>query len=73
MKRASPGEGAGSRRVDGGGTPGLLVHTRCLQDSLDLLLAKLRAVKPQRDEAALGLHARHKELLRQFDLSPLDL
>ncbi|XP_023421966.1 coiled-coil domain-containing protein 153 [Cavia porcellus] len=44
-----------------------------LDDSLDLLLAKLRAVKPQRDEAALGLHARHKELLRQFDLSPLDL
>ena len=45
----------------------------CLQDSLDWLSAKLRAVKPQWDGAVLRLHARHKEQLRQFGLNPLDL
>ncbi|XP_021093391.1 coiled-coil domain-containing protein 153 [Heterocephalus glaber] len=44
-----------------------------LDGSLDLLLAKLRAIKPQWDEAALRLHTRHKEMLRQIGLNPLDL
>nr|XP_048272812.1 coiled-coil domain-containing protein 153 isoform X2 [Myodes glareolus] len=45
----------------------------CSQGSLDCLLAKLRAVKPQWDAAVLRLHTRHKEQLRQFGLNPLDL
>uniref|UniRef100_A0A8C8UGK7 Dynein regulatory complex protein 12 n=1 Tax=Peromyscus maniculatus bairdii TaxID=230844 RepID=A0A8C8UGK7_PERMB len=45
----------------------------CPQGSLDCLLAKLRAVKPQWDAAVLRLHTRYKEQLRQFGLNPLDL
>ncbi|XP_006833972.1 PREDICTED: coiled-coil domain-containing protein 153 [Chrysochloris asiatica] len=48
-------------------------YEEILHDSLDQLLAKLRAIKPQWDGAALKLHARHKEQLRQFGLNPLDL
>ncbi|XP_004636469.1 coiled-coil domain-containing protein 153 isoform X1 [Octodon degus] len=48
-------------------------YEEILDGSLDLLLAKMRAIKPQWDEAALRLHARHKELLCQFGLNPLDL
>ncbi|XP_006895702.1 PREDICTED: coiled-coil domain-containing protein 153 [Elephantulus edwardii] len=48
-------------------------YEEILHDSLDRLLAKLRAIKPQWDKAALRLHARHKEQLRQFGLNPLDL
>ncbi|XP_053451230.1 coiled-coil domain-containing protein 153 isoform X1 [Nycticebus coucang] len=44
-----------------------------LQNTLDQLMANLRAIKPQCDGAALRLHARHKEQLRQFGLNPLDL
>ncbi|XP_040114152.1 coiled-coil domain-containing protein 153 isoform X12 [Oryx dammah] len=51
----------------------LHIEARCPQDSLDQLLAKLRAVKPQWDGAVLRLHARLKEQLRQFGLNPLDL
>lgn len=45
----------------------------CLQGNLDRLLAKMRAVRPEWDGAALRLHAHHKEQLRQFGLNPLDL
>ncbi|XP_020727660.1 dynein regulatory complex protein 12 isoform X5 [Odocoileus virginianus] len=48
-------------------------YEEVLHDSLDQLLAKLRAVKPQWDGAVLRLHARLKEQLRQFGLNPLDL
>ncbi|KAB0349779.1 hypothetical protein FD754_014636 [Muntiacus muntjak] len=48
-------------------------YEEVLHDSLDRLLAKLRAVKPQWDGAVLRLHARLKEQLRQFGLNPLDL
>ncbi|XP_033619892.1 coiled-coil domain-containing protein 153 isoform X3 [Fukomys damarensis] len=48
-------------------------YEEILDGSLDLLLAKLRAIKPQWDETALRLHTRHKELLCQFGLNPLDL
>ncbi|PNJ75550.1 CCDC153 isoform 7 [Pongo abelii] len=48
-------------------------YEEILHDSLDRLLAKLRAIKLQWDGAALRLHARHKEQLRQFGLTPLDL
>ncbi|KAJ1075456.1 PREDICTED: coiled-coil domain-containing protein 153 isoform X2 [Capra hircus] len=48
-------------------------YEEILHDSLDQLLAKLRAVKPQWDGAVLRLHARLKEQLRQFGLNPLDL
>ncbi|XP_031789736.1 coiled-coil domain-containing protein 153 [Piliocolobus tephrosceles] len=48
-------------------------YEEILQDSLDRLLAKLRATKSQWDGTALRLHARHKEQLRQFGLTPLDL
>ncbi|XP_057624691.1 coiled-coil domain-containing protein 153 [Chionomys nivalis] len=48
-------------------------YEEILHGSLDCLLAKLRAVKPQWDAAALRLHTRHKEQLRQFGLNPLDL
>ncbi|XP_017725993.1 PREDICTED: coiled-coil domain-containing protein 153 isoform X2 [Rhinopithecus bieti] len=48
-------------------------YEEILQDSLDRLLAKLRAIKSQWDGTALRLHARHKEQLRQFGLTPLDL
>ncbi|EGV99099.1 Coiled-coil domain-containing protein 153 [Cricetulus griseus] len=43
------------------------------EGSLDCLLAKLRAAKPQWDAAVLRLHTRHKEQLRQFALNPLEL
>uniref|UniRef100_A0A2K6ME31 Dynein regulatory complex protein 12 n=2 Tax=Rhinopithecus TaxID=542827 RepID=A0A2K6ME31_RHIBE len=45
-------------------------YEEILQDSLDRLLAKLRAIKSQWDGTALRLHARHKEQLRQFGLTP---
>uniref|UniRef100_H2NFK4 Dynein regulatory complex protein 12 n=1 Tax=Pongo abelii TaxID=9601 RepID=H2NFK4_PONAB len=45
-------------------------YEEILHDSLDRLLAKLRAIKLQWDGAALRLHARHKEQLRQFGLTP---
>ncbi|KAM5224666.1 LOW QUALITY PROTEIN: dynein regulatory complex protein 12 [Hipposideros larvatus] len=48
-------------------------YEETLHGSLDLLLAKLRAIKPQWDGAVLRLHARHKEQLCQFGLNPLDL
>ncbi|XP_003365371.2 dynein regulatory complex protein 12 isoform X1 [Equus przewalskii] len=48
-------------------------YEEILHGSLDGLLAKLRAVKPQWDKDVLRLHARHKEQLRQFGLNPLDL
>ncbi|XP_011730533.1 dynein regulatory complex protein 12 isoform X2 [Macaca nemestrina] len=48
-------------------------YEEILQDSLDRLLAKLRAIKSQWDGTALRLHARHKEQLRQFGLTALDL
>ncbi|KAM9767348.1 dynein regulatory complex protein 12 isoform 4-T5 [Dama dama] len=48
-------------------------YEEVLHDSLDRLLAKLRAVKPQWDGAVLRLHARLKEQLRQFGLNPLNL
>ncbi|XP_070346208.1 dynein regulatory complex protein 12 isoform X4 [Equus asinus] len=48
-------------------------YEEILHGSLDGLLAKLRAVKPQWDRDVLRLHARHKEQLRQFGLNPLDL
>ncbi|XP_005347225.2 coiled-coil domain-containing protein 153 isoform X2 [Microtus ochrogaster] len=48
-------------------------YEEILHGSLDCLLAKLRAVKPQWDAAALRLHTKHKEQLRQFGLNPLDL
>uniref|UniRef100_A0A2K5U036 Dynein regulatory complex protein 12 n=1 Tax=Macaca fascicularis TaxID=9541 RepID=A0A2K5U036_MACFA len=44
-------------------------YEEILQDSLDRLLAKLRAIKSQWDGTALRLHARHKEQLRQFGLT----
>ncbi|XP_037360187.1 coiled-coil domain-containing protein 153 isoform X2 [Talpa occidentalis] len=48
-------------------------YEEILQDSLDRILAKMRAVKPQWHGAVLTLQARHKEQLRQFGLNPLDL
>lgn len=45
-------------------------YEEILHDSLDRLLAKLRAIKQQWDGAALRLHARHKEQQRQFGLTP---
>ncbi|XP_036049406.1 coiled-coil domain-containing protein 153 [Onychomys torridus] len=48
-------------------------YEEILHGSLDCLLAKLRAVKPQWDAAVQRLHTRHKEQLRQFGLNPLDL
>uniref|UniRef100_A0A0D9S3U7 Dynein regulatory complex protein 12 n=1 Tax=Chlorocebus sabaeus TaxID=60711 RepID=A0A0D9S3U7_CHLSB len=45
-------------------------YEEILQDSLDRLLAKLRAIKSQWDGTALRLHARHKEQLCQFGLTP---
>ncbi|KAM9220450.1 dynein regulatory complex protein 12 isoform 2-T2 [Dugong dugon] len=54
-------------------SPLLRAEAWYLQGSLNQLLAKLTAIKPQWDEAALRLHARHKEQLRQFGLNPLDL
>ncbi|KAL1781669.1 hypothetical protein HispidOSU_008499 [Sigmodon hispidus] len=48
-------------------------YEELLHGSLDSLLAKLRAVKPQWDAAVLTLHTKHKEQLRQFGLNPLDL
>ncbi|XP_074212917.1 dynein regulatory complex protein 12 isoform X1 [Camelus bactrianus] len=48
-------------------------YEEILYGSLDGLLDKLRAVKPQWDGALLKLHARYKEQLRQFGLNPLDL
>ncbi|KAM9659857.1 LOW QUALITY PROTEIN: dynein regulatory complex protein 12 [Trichechus inunguis] len=48
-------------------------YEEILHGSLNQLLAKLTAIKPQWDEAALRLHARHKEQLCQFGLNPLDL
>ncbi|XP_064338328.1 coiled-coil domain-containing protein 153 isoform X5 [Camelus dromedarius] len=48
-------------------------YEEILHGSLDGLLDKLRAVKPQWDGALLKLHARYKEQLRQFGLNPLDL
>nr|XP_006992831.2 coiled-coil domain-containing protein 153 isoform X1 [Peromyscus maniculatus bairdii]XP_042136680.1 coiled-coil domain-containing protein 153 isoform X1 [Peromyscus maniculatus bairdii]XP_042136681.1 coiled-coil domain-containing protein 153 isoform X1 [Peromyscus maniculatus bairdii] len=48
-------------------------YEEILHGSLDCLLAKLRAVKPQWDAAVLRLHTRYKEQLRQFGLNPLDL
>lgn len=48
-------------------------YEEILHGSLDQLLAKLRAIKPQWDGAVLRLHARHKEQLCQFGLNPLDL
>ncbi|XP_058433090.1 coiled-coil domain-containing protein 153 isoform X3 [Marmota monax] len=48
-------------------------YQEILHGSLDQLLAKLRAVKPDLDGAVLRLHAKHKEQLRQFGLNPLDL
>ncbi|XP_031508739.1 coiled-coil domain-containing protein 153 isoform X5 [Papio anubis] len=48
-------------------------YEEILQDSLDRLLAKLRAIKSQWDGTAFRLHARHKEQLRQFGLTALDL
>ncbi|KAM5318425.1 dynein regulatory complex protein 12 [Glossophaga mutica] len=44
-----------------------------LYGSLDRLLAKLRAIKPQWYGAMLRFHTRHKEQLYQFGLNPLDL
>uniref|UniRef100_A0A8D2G9L1 Dynein regulatory complex protein 12 n=1 Tax=Theropithecus gelada TaxID=9565 RepID=A0A8D2G9L1_THEGE len=44
-------------------------YEEILQDSLDRLLAKLRAIKSQWDGTAFRLHARHKEQLRQFGLT----
>ncbi|XP_015393875.2 coiled-coil domain-containing protein 153 isoform X2 [Panthera tigris] len=48
-------------------------YEEILHGSLDQLLAKLRAVKPQWDGAVLRLHTQYKERLRQFGLNPLDL
>ncbi|KAF0886228.1 CC153 protein, partial [Crocuta crocuta] len=48
-------------------------YEEILHGSLDQLLAKLRAVKPQWDGAVLRLHAKYKERLHQFGLNPLDL
>ncbi|XP_026892517.1 coiled-coil domain-containing protein 153 isoform X2 [Acinonyx jubatus] len=48
-------------------------YEEILHGSLDQLLAKLRAVKPQWDGAVLRLHTKYKERLRQFGLNPLDL
>ncbi|XP_040339225.1 dynein regulatory complex protein 12 isoform X2 [Herpailurus yagouaroundi] len=48
-------------------------YEEILHGSLDQLLAKLRAVKPQWDGAVLRLHSKYKERLRQFGLNPLDL
>ncbi|XP_077915316.1 dynein regulatory complex protein 12 isoform X2 [Halichoerus grypus] len=48
-------------------------YEEILHGSLDRLLAKLRAVKPQWDGAVLRLHAKYKEQLHQFGLNPLDL
>ncbi|XP_042538886.1 coiled-coil domain-containing protein 153 [Dipodomys spectabilis] len=48
-------------------------YEEILHGSLDQLLAKMRAVKPQWDGDVLRLHARHKEQLRQFGLNPLDI
>ncbi|KAG8522219.1 Coiled-coil domain-containing protein 153, partial [Galemys pyrenaicus] len=48
-------------------------YEEILQDSLDRLSAKMRAVKPQWDGAVPPLQARHKEQLCQFGLNLLDL
>ncbi|XP_007523643.2 coiled-coil domain-containing protein 153 isoform X2 [Erinaceus europaeus] len=48
-------------------------YEEVLHGSLDQLLTKMRAMKPQWDDAMLRLHARHKEQLRKFGLNPLDL
>ncbi|XP_053756348.1 coiled-coil domain-containing protein 153 isoform X2 [Panthera pardus] len=48
-------------------------YEEILHGSLNQLLAKLRAVKPQWDGAVLRLHTKYKERLRQFGLNPLDL
>ncbi|XP_037695078.1 coiled-coil domain-containing protein 153 isoform X1 [Choloepus didactylus] len=48
-------------------------YEEILHGSLDRLLAKLRATKPQWDGAVLRLHARYKEQLCHFGLNPLDL
>ncbi|XP_040585980.1 coiled-coil domain-containing protein 153 isoform X2 [Mesocricetus auratus] len=48
-------------------------YEEILHGTLDCLLAKLRAAKPQWDAAVLRLHTRHKEQLRQFALNPLEL
>ncbi|ELW63240.1 coiled-coil domain-containing protein 153 isoform X5 [Tupaia chinensis] len=48
-------------------------YEEILHGSLDGLLAKLRAIEPQWDGAALRLHARLKQQLGQFGLNPLDL
>ncbi|XP_069894226.1 dynein regulatory complex protein 12-like isoform X2 [Dipodomys merriami] len=48
-------------------------YEEILHGSLDQLLAKMRAVKPQWDGDILRLHARHKEQLHQFGLNPLDI
>ncbi|XP_004688877.1 PREDICTED: coiled-coil domain-containing protein 153 [Condylura cristata] len=48
-------------------------YEETLQDSLDRLLAKVRAVKPQWSGAVPTLQARHRAQLRQFGLNPLDL
>ncbi|XP_029771139.1 coiled-coil domain-containing protein 153 isoform X2 [Suricata suricatta] len=48
-------------------------YEEILHGSLDQLLAKLRAVRPQWDGAVLRLHAKYKEQLHQFGLNPLDL
>ncbi|EFB24177.1 hypothetical protein PANDA_019866, partial [Ailuropoda melanoleuca] len=45
-------------------------YEEILHGSLDRLLAKLRAVKPQWDGAMLRLHAKYKEQLCQFGLNP---
>ncbi|XP_021573334.1 coiled-coil domain-containing protein 153 [Carlito syrichta] len=48
-------------------------YEEILHDSLDQLLAKLKAIKPQWDGTVLSLHAMPKEQLYQFGLNPLDL
>ncbi|KAF6332668.1 coiled-coil domain containing 153 [Rhinolophus ferrumequinum] len=48
-------------------------YEEILHGSLDWLLVKLRAIKPQWKAAVLRLHTRHKEQLHQFGLNPLDL
>ncbi|ELK34064.1 Coiled-coil domain-containing protein 153 [Myotis davidii] len=48
-------------------------EARCLQGSLDQILATLRALEPRWDGVGLTLHARHREQLWQLGLNPLDL
>ncbi|XP_056650208.1 coiled-coil domain-containing protein 153 [Monodelphis domestica] len=48
-------------------------YEEILHCSLDRLLAKLTIAKVEWDAATLRLHDKHKELLRQFGLNPLDL